>query len=79
MAGTTVRSPDEQLRAITAAFARGDIPAGVIGVVSAALLVMPVAGLSYILLSLGKNGLLAAIETCRLYTRPVRHRPAPPG
>jgi hypothetical protein len=40
---------------------------------------MPVVGLSYIVLSLGKRTVLAAIETCRLYTRPVGHRPAPPG
>jgi putative peptide zinc metalloprotease protein len=67
MLRTTSQSLDEQVRSLTAAFAHGDIPAGVVGVISAALLVMPVAGLSYILLTLGKKGVLAAIA--------ARHRP----
>ena len=37
--------------------------------ISAVLLVMPIAGLTYILLSLGKKGVLAAIAACR--RRPV--------
>jgi hypothetical protein len=61
----TSQSLDEQARALTAAFAHGDIPAGVVGVISAALLVMPVAGLSYILLTLGKKAVLAALAACR--------------
>jgi putative peptide zinc metalloprotease protein len=65
MLRTTSQSLDEQVRGLTAAFAHGDIPAGVVGVISAALLVMPVAGLSYILLTLGKKGVLAAIAACR--------------
>ena len=65
MLRTTSQSLDEQARALTAAFARGDIPAGVVGVISAALLVMPVAGLSYILLTLGKKAVLAALAACR--------------
>jgi hypothetical protein len=58
----TSQSLDEQARALTAAFAHGDIP---VGVISAALLVMPVAGLSYILLTLGKKAVLAALAACR--------------
>ncbi len=69
MVRTTAESLDEQVRAFIAAFAHGDIPAGVVGTISAILLVMPVAGLSYILFSLGKKGAGAAIAACR--RRPV--------
>ncbi len=69
MIRTTAQSLDEQVRALIAAFAHGDIPVGVVGVISAALLVMPIAGLSYILLVLGKKGVRAAVTACR--RRPV--------
>jgi putative peptide zinc metalloprotease protein len=69
MVSTTAESLDEQVRGVIAAFAQGDIPAGVVGAISAILLVMPIAGLSYILFSLGKKGVLAAIAACR--RRPV--------
>jgi putative peptide zinc metalloprotease protein len=69
MVGTTARSLDEQGRTLIAAFAHGDIPAGVVGVLSAAMLLMPIAGLTYVLLVLGKKGVLAAVAACR--RRPV--------
>jgi putative peptide zinc metalloprotease protein len=69
MVSTTTHSLDEQVRAFIAAFTHGDIPAGVVGVISAIVLVMPIAGLTYILLVLGKKGVLAAIAACR--RRPV--------
>jgi putative peptide zinc metalloprotease protein len=69
MVRTTAESLDEQARAFIAAFAHGDIPAGVVGAISAILLVMPIAGLSYILFTLGKKGVFAAIAACR--RRPV--------
>jgi putative peptide zinc metalloprotease protein len=65
MVRTTVQSLDEQIRAIIAAFAHVDIPAGVVGVISAVLLVMPIVGLTYIALIMGKKGVLAAIAACR--------------
>jgi putative peptide zinc metalloprotease protein len=69
MARTSAESLDEQVRAFIAAFARGDIPAGAVGVISAVLLALPIAGLSYILLVMGKKGVLAVIAACR--RRPV--------
>jgi hypothetical protein len=51
------------------AFAQGDIPAGLVGVIAAALVVMPIAGLSCILLIMGKKGVRAATAACR--RRPV--------
>jgi putative peptide zinc metalloprotease protein len=65
MLRTTSQSLGEQARALAAAFAHGDIPAGLVGVISAVLLVLPVAGLSYILLALGKKGVLAALAARR--------------
>jgi putative peptide zinc metalloprotease protein len=69
MIRTTVQSLDDQVRVLSSDFAHGDIPAGVVGVISAALLVMPIAGLTYILLSLGKKGVRAAVAAGR--RRPV--------
>jgi putative peptide zinc metalloprotease protein len=69
MARTSAESLDEQVRAFVAAFAHGDIPAGAVGVISAVLLALPIAGLSYILVIMGKRGVLAAIAACR--RRPV--------
>ncbi|MGD0241866.1 MAG: hypothetical protein ABSB59_16280 [Streptosporangiaceae bacterium] len=69
MARTSAQSLDEQVRGLVAAFAGGDLPAGVVGVISAALLVMPIAGLAYIALVMGKQGVRAAIAGCR--RRPV--------
>jgi putative peptide zinc metalloprotease protein len=69
MVSTTAESLDEQVRGFITAFAHGDIPAGVVGAISAILLVMPIAGLSYILFTLGKKGVRAAIAACR--RRPV--------
>jgi putative peptide zinc metalloprotease protein len=65
MVRTTAESLGEQVRAFIAAFAHGDIPVGLVGVISAALLVMPIAGLTYILLVMGKKGVLAVIAGCR--------------
>ena len=73
MVKTTAQSLDEQVRMFIAAFAGGDIPAAVVGVISAILLVMPIAGLTYILLVMGKKGVLAAIAACR--RRPVLYLP----
>jgi putative peptide zinc metalloprotease protein len=69
MVRTTARSLDDQVRVLIPDFAHGDIPAGLVGVISAVLLVMPTAGLAYILLALGKKGVRAAIAACR--RRPV--------
>jgi putative peptide zinc metalloprotease protein len=69
MVRTTVQSLDDQVRVLIPDFAQGDIPSGTVGVISAVLLVMPIAGLTYILLSLGKKGVLAATAACR--RRPV--------
>jgi putative peptide zinc metalloprotease protein len=73
MVRTTARSLEEQVQALITAFSHGDIPLGVVGVISAVLLVMPIVGLSYILLVLGKKGVLAAIAACR--KRPVLSLP----
>ncbi len=73
MVRTTAQSLDDQIRDIIAAFAHGDIPVGIVGVISAALLAMPVAGLSYIFVVMGKKGVLAAIAACR--KRPVLSLP----
>ncbi len=69
MVETTAQSLDEQVRAFIAAFAHADIPAGVVGVISAAMLLMPIAGLTYIVLVMGKKGVLAVIAACR--RRPI--------
>jgi putative peptide zinc metalloprotease protein len=69
MVRTTARSLDDQVRVLISDFAHGDIPAGVVGVISAALLVMPIAGLTYILLVMGRKGVLAAVAACR--RRPI--------
>ncbi len=69
MVRTTAQSLDDQVRVLIPDFAHGDIPAGAVGVISAVLLVMPTAGLTYILLTLGKKGVCAAIAACR--RRPV--------
>jgi putative peptide zinc metalloprotease protein len=69
MARTSAESLDEQVRAFSAAFVHGDIPAGAVGVISAVLLALPIAGLSYILLVMGRKGVLAAFAACR--RRPV--------
>jgi len=74
MVRTTAQSLGDQVRIVIAEFARGDIPAGVVDVISAALLVMPIAGLSYILLLTGKRAGRAAIAACR--RRPVLWLPS---
>jgi putative peptide zinc metalloprotease protein len=73
MVRTTAQSLEEQVRDLIAAFAHGDVPAGVVDVISAALLVMPIAGLTYILLVMGKKGVRAAIAACR--RRPILSLP----
>ncbi len=73
MVKTTALSLGDQVRVLVPEFARGDIPAGVVDVVSAALLVMPIAGLTYILLLTGKRVVRAAIATWR--RRPVLSLP----
>jgi putative peptide zinc metalloprotease protein len=69
MVRTTAQSLDDQVRVLISDFAHGDIPSGAVGVISAVLLVMPIAGLTYILLTLGKKGVRAVIAACR--RRPV--------
>ena len=69
MVRTTAQSLDDQVHTLIPDFAHGDIPAGVVGALSAALLVMPIAGLAYILVSLVKKGIRAAVAACR--RRPV--------
>ena len=69
MVKTTALSLRDQVGVLVTEFAQGDIPAGVVDVISAALLVMPIAGLSYILLLTGKRVVRAAIAACR--RRPV--------
>ena len=66
---TSAQSLADQVRVLAAEFARFDIPAGVMDVISAAMLVMPIAGLTYILLLTGKRAARAAIAACR--RRPV--------
>ena len=73
MVRTTALSLGDQVRVLVPEFARGDIPAGVVDVISAALLVMPIAGLTYILLLTGKRVVRAAIAACR--RRPVLSLP----
>jgi putative peptide zinc metalloprotease protein len=65
----TAQSLGVQVRVLAAAFAHGDIAAGVVGVISAVLLVLPIAGFTYILLVLGKKGVRAAVAACR--RRPI--------
>ena len=43
MARTFAQSLSVQVRMLTTSFARGDFPAGLVGMISAALLVLPVA------------------------------------
>ena len=57
MVRTAAQSLDDQVRVLIPDFAHGDIPSGAVGVISAVLLVMPIAGLTYILLTLGKKGI----------------------
>ena len=53
MARTFARSLLAQAAAVTAQFGQGEIPAGLVSVLSVVLLVLPAAGLSYILLVTG--------------------------
>ena len=69
MVRTTAQSLADQVRVLISDFVHGDIPAAVVGVISAVLLVMPIAGLTYILLVMGNKGVRAAIAACR--RRPV--------
>ncbi len=74
MVRTSAQSLDDQVRVLGAEFARGDIPAGVVDVISAAMLVMPIAGLSYIVLLTGKRAVRAVIAANR--RRPVLWLPS---
>jgi putative peptide zinc metalloprotease protein len=74
MARTFAQSLGVQVRTLTASFARGDFPAGLVGVISAALLVLPMAGLCYILLLIGRRIARPVIVASR--RRPVLWLPS---
>jgi hypothetical protein len=52
---------DAQVHDVAAAFGRIDIAAGLVSAVSLVLLVLPMAGLSYILLSMGRRAVRSVI------------------
>ena len=74
MVRTSAQSLGDQVHVLVAEFARGDIPAGLVDVISAAMLVMPIAGLTYILLLTGKRAVRAVIAANR--RRPVLWLPS---
>lgn len=71
---TFARSLDIQVRVVAADFARADVPAGLVGVISAVMLVLPMAGLCYILLITGRRAVRAVIAANR--RRPVLWLPS---
>jgi len=68
LARTFARSLDVQAQQLAAQFGRGDVAAGLVSVISVLVLVLPTAGLCYILLLTGKRFLRQAIAANR------RHR-----
>jgi putative peptide zinc metalloprotease protein len=65
VATTFARSVVVQVTAGTAQFGQADIPAGLVSVISIVLLVLPMAGLCYVLLLTGRHGLRAVITLNR--------------
>ena len=68
LATTFAHSLDGQAHAVVAEFGRIDVPAGLVSVISVLLLLLPMAGLCYILLITGRR-------TLRLAVRASRRRP----
>lgn len=62
---TFVRSLDTQLHDVLAQFGRTDVAAGLVSAISVVLLVLPMAGLCYILLSTGRRALRSLIAVNR--------------
>ena len=61
MARTSAHSLAAQSHAVVAQFGRGNIPAGLVSVISAVLLVLPMAGICYILLLTGQRIIRRAV------------------
>jgi putative peptide zinc metalloprotease protein len=74
LARTSAHSLDAQAHVIVAQFARTDVAAGLVSVISVALLVLPMAGLCYVLLLAGRRTLRALIAVNR--RRPVLWLPS---
>jgi putative peptide zinc metalloprotease protein len=74
MARTFARSLLAQVAAVTAQFGQGEIPAGLVSVLSVVLLVLPTAGLSYILLVTGYRAGRGVVAVNR--RRPVLRLPS---
>jgi putative peptide zinc metalloprotease protein len=74
MVRTFARSLDAQVRVLAADFARPDVPAGLVSVISAVMLILPMAGLGYILLRLGRRAGRAVIAANR--RRPILWLPS---
>lgn len=71
---TFARSLDAQVRVVAAEFGRADVAAGLVSVISAVMLVLPTAGLGYILLVTGRRVGRAVIAANR--RRPVLWLPS---
>ena len=65
LARTFARSLDAQAHTLVAQFGRVDVPAGLVSVISVVLLVLPMAGICYILLLIGRRALRFAIVANR--------------
>jgi putative peptide zinc metalloprotease protein len=74
MARTFARSLLAQVAAVTAQFGQGEIPAGLVSVLSVVLLVLPTAGLTYILLITGYRAGRGVVAVNR--RRPVLRLPS---
>ena len=74
MIRTTVQSLEAQVRVVAADFGRADVPAGLVGVISAVMLVLPIVGLCYILLLTGRRARRAAVAANR--RRPILWLPS---
>jgi len=74
MIRTTVQSLEAQVRVVAADFGRADVPAGLVGVISAVMLVLPIVGLCYILLLTGRRAGRAAVAANR--RRPILWLPS---
>ena len=74
MIRTSARSLSTQVRVAAAAFGQGDIPNGLLSVISVIMLALPMAGLSYVFLLTGKRAGRAVVAACR--RRPVLWLPS---
>jgi putative peptide zinc metalloprotease protein len=74
MVRTFARSLDAQVRVAVADFGQADVPSGLVSVISAVMLVLPMAGLCYILLRLGRRAARAVIAANR--RRPILWLPS---